>query len=68
MREKLKRMWEDGQKIIDLHGDTWLGLFTLFVLVRILAVLKGYPPLTAGESGAYSMCIGAFAYSNKGKP
>ncbi len=66
MRNKLKQLWEDAQKVIDLHGDTWLGMFTALVLLRILLVLSGHTPLTMSEATAYSSAVGAFAYSNRG--
>lgn len=66
MNDLVKKLWEGWQKFFDLHGDTWLGMFTLLILIRIVLVLKGQKPLTVAESTAYSSAIAAFAYSNKG--
>jgi len=66
MRDKLRQLWLDAQKIIDLKSDTWMGLFTLLILVRIALVLRGHQALSASEAATYASAIGCFAYSNRG--
>jgi hypothetical protein len=61
----VQEYWNKVQKFLDVDGDVWMGLFTAFILARLILVLKGYPPLTLPESGAYSSAVGAFAYSNR---
>lgn len=68
MLNKIKEQWDSIQSLLDIDGDVWMGLFTTIILLRIYLVLKGYAPLTKEEAGAYSVCVGAFAYSNKQGP
>jgi hypothetical protein len=56
------------QSLIDLHGDSWLGMFTTLIMIRIGMVAFHYPPLTMAEAAAYSSCVAAFAASNIGNP
>jgi hypothetical protein len=63
---KIQAVINKIQELLDLHGDTWLGLFTLVVLMRIILVLSGYHALTTAEAATYSTAIAAFAYSNRG--
>ena len=65
MREKIKGWWDYIQSLLDLDGDVWMGLFTAFILARIILVLKHYAPLSGAEATVYSAAIGAFSYSNK---
>jgi len=66
-KEQFKAYWDYLQSICDIDGDVWMGLFTAFILLRIIGVpLFHWVPLTASESAAYGTAVGAFAYTNKG--
>jgi hypothetical protein len=67
MLDKIQYYWDKVQDLFDVSGDMWMGLFTAFILVRIIAVLTRHaPPLTSAEAATYSSAVAAFAYSNKG--
>jgi hypothetical protein len=66
MYDKVKMWWERLQDFADVSGDCWMGLFTLVILIRVLAVLFGKIPLNCNEAAVYSAAIACFAYSNKG--
>jgi len=54
------------QSLIDLHGDTWLALFTTGIIVRLMLAAFHHPAITMAEAGAYSSCVAAFAATNIG--
>ena len=64
----LKQIIDKVQEIIDLHGDTWLAIFTALVMVRVALAALRFPALTMSESAAYASCVTAFAATNIGKP
>lgn len=64
----LKNLIDKVQELIDLHGDTWLGMFTALIMARIAMHAFGYPPLTTSEALAYGSCVTAFAATNIGGP
>lgn len=64
----MKEFIDKLQALIDLHGDSWLALFTLVTIIRIIMAAFKYPPVTMAEAAAYSSCVAAFAASNIGRP
>lgn len=68
MIERIQQVWDRIQDLFDISGDIYMGLFTMLILVRIVYVLKGAQPLTASEAACYGSAVGAFAYSNTGRP
>lgn len=68
MSTKIKLYWDYIQSLLDIDGDLWMGLFTAFILVRIIGVFYKHAPLTSAEAATYSTAVAAFAYSNTGKP
>ena len=51
-----------------LEGGTWVDIFGVVFIARLLAVLWGLPPLTLAEAGIWGTTISAFAYSNSQGP
>ena len=51
-----------------LDGGSWVDLFGLVFLIRLIASLFHCPPLTMAEAGIWGTTIAAFAASNIGKP
>jgi hypothetical protein len=64
----MKEFIDKIQELIDLHGDTWLGMFTALVMVRIALAVFKFTSLTPSEAAAYASCVTAFAASNIGRP
>jgi hypothetical protein len=64
----MKEFIDKIQALIDLHGDTWLGIFTALIMLRIAAAVFKFPPITMSEAGAYASCVTAFAATNIGGP
>jgi hypothetical protein len=64
----MKELIDKIQALIDLHGDTWLGLFTALIMARIVAAAFKLPAITPSEAAAYSSCVAAFAATNIGGP
>lgn len=53
--------------MFNFDGGTWVDVFGLVFIIRLLAVLWHFPPLTMAEAGLWGVTIGSFAYSNKPK-
>ena len=68
MLNKIKEYWLYLQSLAELNGGLYVDAFAIVILVRMWAVLHGYPALTPQEAGLWAVTIGAFAYSNKGGP
>jgi hypothetical protein len=64
----LKQIIDYVQDLVDLHGDTWLAMFTLVMITRIIMAAFRHPPITMAEAAAYASCVTAFAATNIGKP
>lgn len=62
--ERIKYWWDYIQSLLDIDGDVWMGAFTVVILIRLVAVLKGYSTLSAAEAATYASAVTAFAYSN----
>ncbi len=63
---QIKDIWDQVQSIGSIDGGLYVDAFGLVIMFRLLAVLKGYPALTAAEATTWGTAIGALAYSNKG--
>jgi hypothetical protein len=64
----MKELIDKIQELVDLHGDTWLAMFTFVLIVRVVMAAFRYPAITMAEAGAYASCVTAFAATNIGKP
>ena len=64
----MKAFIDKLQALIDLHGDTWLGLFTALIMARIAMAAFRFHPITGSEAAAYASCVTAFAATNIGGP
>lgn len=64
----MKEFIDKIQSLIDLHGDTWLGLFTALVMARIGMAAFHFPAISMAEAAAYASCVTAFAATNIGGP
>jgi len=51
-----------------LDGGTWVDLFGVVFLVRLLAVLFHFPPLTMAEAGIWGTTIASFSWYNTNGP
>lgn len=52
-------------KLPSLDGGSWVDLFGVVILARLLGPLFHLPPMTAAEAGTWASTIAAFAYSNR---
>ena len=65
---RLKQLIDKIQELVDLHGDTWLAMFTATIVARVIMAAFGFPPVTMAESAAYASAVTAFAATNIGGP
>jgi len=52
---------------LKIDGGTWVDVFGLVFIIRLLAVLLHMPPVTMAEAGLWGATITSFAYSNTPK-
>ena len=55
-------------KLPSLDGGSWVDLFGLVMLVRLIAVMFHFPALSMAEAGLWAATITSFAYSNTNGP
>ncbi len=63
---KLKEVSQLVQQVGDIKGSLYVDLFGIVMMIRLLAVIKGFPPLSASEAAVWGSTIGSLAYSNGG--
>jgi hypothetical protein len=56
------------QDLVKVPGSLYVDLFGLVMVVRLLAVLKGFPPLTVSEAAVWGTTVGSLAYYNTNGP
>lgn len=54
--------------MLNFDGGQWVDLFGVVFIIRLMAVLWHFPPLTLAESGMWAATISSFAYSNTQGP
>lgn len=65
--DEVKLVWKWLQDFLSLDGGLFVDAFAVVFLVRLLAPLRGFPPLTMAEAGMWGVTIASFAYSNTPK-
>jgi hypothetical protein len=63
---RVKPIWEMVQDLLSVKGGLYVDALCLVIIVRVLAVLWGFAPLTGAEAGIWSATICAYGYT-KGK-
>jgi hypothetical protein len=61
-----KSVFAGFQDLVKVPGGLYVDLFGLVMVVRLLAVLKGFPPVSAAEAAVWGTTVGSLAYSNGG--
>lgn len=65
---QFKSIFSNLQDLISVPGGLYVDLFGLVMVARLLAVLKGFPPLSASEAAVWGSTVASLAYSNTGTP
>lgn len=55
-------------KLPSLDGGSWVDMFGVVVLIRLLAPLFHLPAMNAAEAGTWAATISSFAYYNTNGP
>jgi len=66
MIDKLLSGWKVIQEFLSIDGGLYIDAFAIVFIVRLLAPLRGFPPVSNAEAGLWAATISAFAYSGKG--
>lgn len=65
-RQTVTEWWTYIQSLLSVDGGLYVDAFAIVMLVRLVAVLFGKPPLTIEEAGIWGATIGTYGYV-KGK-
>lgn len=70
MRDKIQFWWTYVQGLLSVDGGLYIDLMCLVIIVRLLAVLKGYSPMTNAEAGLWgaTICTYGVGKFKGGKP
>ncbi len=63
---QLKSVFSAVQDLVNVPGSLYVDLFGIVIMLRLLAVLKGFPPLSVSEAAVWGTTVGSLAYSNGG--
>lgn len=66
MWDKLLQLGRVIQDAIQLKGGTYVDMFAVVFILRLLGPFKGFPAMNPSEAGMWAATIAAFAYSNQG--
>jgi hypothetical protein len=55
-------------KLPSLDGGSWVDLFGLAILARLIAPLFHFPPMNAAEAGTWAATIASFSFYNTNGP
>ena len=66
MKDKITYWWNWLQDFLSVDGGLYVDVFCLIILIRLIAVLFRFPPLTPAEAGLWGATIATYGYSNKG--
>lgn len=62
----VQTVWKMIQNVLSIKGGLYVDLFGLVMVVRLLAVLKGFPPVSGAEAAVWGTTVGSLAYTNGG--
>lgn len=65
---EFKPLFQTLQDLAEVRGGLYVDIFGVVIVVRLWAVLKGFPPLTAYEAAVWATTVGSLAYSNTQGP
>ena len=57
-----------AQSALSIDGGTWVDIFAVVFIIRLLAPLKGFAPMTNSEAGIWATTIMSFSYNNTNRP
>jgi hypothetical protein len=60
MLDKIMSRWKWLQEFISVDGGIYIDAMCIVIVVRLLAVLKGYAPMTNAEAGLWSVTIATY--------
>ncbi len=61
---RLLEIWKTLQQFLSVDGGLYVDLMCVVIIVRLLAVLWKFPPLTVAEAGLWGATVTAFAAGN----
>jgi hypothetical protein len=66
MLDKIKQGLKALQLAFDIDGGLYVDLFAIVFIVRLIAPLFHFPPVTFAEAGMWGATIGTYGYSKGG--
>jgi hypothetical protein len=62
--ERLLLVWKKLQEFLSVDGGLYVDAMCVVIIVRLLAVLFKFPPMTAAEAGLWAATIGTYGYTS----
>lgn len=59
--DKLLQYWKMVQQFMNVDGGLYVDAMCVVIIVRLLAVLFHFPPLTNAEAGLWGVTVTAFS-------
>ena len=63
---RLLVIWKTIQEFLSVDGGLYVDAMCVVIIVRLLAVLWKFPPMTAAEAGLWGATIATYGYTTKG--
>jgi hypothetical protein len=60
---RLLQIWQTIQEFLSVDGGLYVDLMCITIIVRLIAVLFHFPPLTGAEAGLWAATIGTYGAS-----
>jgi hypothetical protein len=60
MLDKIKFYWTYVQQLLSVDGGLYVDAMCIVIIVRLIAVLKGYAPMTNAEAGIWGATIATY--------
>ena len=59
--DKLLDIWKKLQEFLTVDGGLYVDVMCVVIIIRLMAVLFKFPPLTANEAGLWGVTVAAFS-------
>ena len=58
---RLFEIWQKIQEFLAVDGGLYVDVMCIVIIVRLIAVLFKFPPLTSSEASLWGVTVSAFA-------
>jgi len=66
MLDNIRFYWDYIQDLLSVDGGLYVDFMCVAVIIRLLAVLWRFPPMSNAEAGLWGVTIATYGYTTKG--